>query len=227
MQHKYIFTIIGLMFWLANASAQKMSVGFIFPAGGQIGTVTDIEIGGLNLNEATEVLISGDGVKAEFIPLKQQNKQGKAKKNTKNKFDDQSSPQLADRIGVRVTINRDATPGLRDLRLQSSKGVSNKLNFEVGQYPNIIGQSGSSLVKTTQVEKLPATLCGQIFPGEIDCFSFKAEKGMTLVASVKARTLVPYIADAVPGWFQPVIRLTNSAGQEIAYNDDFGMLSIR
>lgn len=107
------------------------------------------------------------------------------------------------------------------MRLQSPKGVSNKLNFEVGQYPNVIENTGIPANGPTPVNQLPATLCGQIFPGEIDVFSFQVTKGMNLVASVKARTLVPFIADAVPGWFQPVIRLKNSKGREIAYNDDF------
>jgi len=221
MQKKHIFIFFSLMIWIVNVSAQKMSVGFIFPAGGERGTTTDIEIGGLNLAAATEVIISGDGIKAEIIPLNVKKNQGKARKNIKGKLDDQSSPQLADRIGVRVTIEKNATPGLRDLRLQSPGGVSNKLNFEVGQYPNILEQKGSTNSKPTEITQLPATLCGQILPGEIDYFSFKAEKGMKLVASVKARTLVPYIADAVPGWFQAVIRLTNSKGKEISFNDDF------
>lgn len=221
MHYKQILIIIGLMLWLVHASAQKMSLGFIFPAGGETGTTVDCEIGGLNLKEATGVMISGNGVKAEIIPLNQNLNKKKGKNITRGKLDDQSSPQLAERIGVRVTIDRKAKPGLRDLRLQSSKGISNKLIFEVGQYPNVIEKNGSNASKPTELQLLPATLCGQILPGEIDYFTFKAEKGMTLVASVKARTLVPYIADAVPGWFQPVLRLTDSKGREIAYNDDY------
>ncbi|MDD4921802.1 MAG: hypothetical protein PHS30_04900 [Bacteroidales bacterium] len=219
MRHNFKKNILlCLMFSVGFASAQKMSMGFIYPAGGEKGTTVDIEIGGLNLKAATEVLVSGNGIKAEIIPLTNKNEKGK---KAQQKFDDQSSPQLADRIGVRLSIDKNATPGLRDLRLQSTKGVSNKLNFEVGQYPNQMEQKGSSVVKPTLVSKLPVTLCGQIMPGEIDCFSFEAAKGITLVASVKARTLVPYIADAVPGWFQPVIRIINSKGKEIAYCDDY------
>lgn len=217
----YTITFLCLLFSAGFASAQKMSMGFIYPAGGEKGISTDIEIGGLNLKDATEVLISGEDVKAEIIPLNQVLEKGKPKRNIKEKLNDQSSPQLADRIGVRVTIDKKAKPGLRDLRLQSSKGVSNKLCFEVGQYPNVLEQKGSSAEKPTPVAQLPATLCGQIMQGEKDCFSFDAVKGTKLIASVKARTLVPYIADAVPGWFQPVIRITNSKGREVAYCDDY------
>ncbi|HET9571220.1 MAG TPA: hypothetical protein VFP20_07440 [Bacteroidales bacterium] len=219
--HYYIVTLLCLVFSTSFASAQKMTMGFIYPAGGEKGTTTDLEIGGLNLKDATHVLISGEGVKAEIIPLIQATEKGKPKRAIKEKLNDQSSPQLADRIGVRLTIDKKAKPGLRDLRLQSSKGISNKLSIEVGQYPNVLEQKGSSAEKPTSVATLPATLCGQIMPGERDCFSFEAVKGTILVASVKARSLVPYIADAVPGWFQPVIRMTNSKGKEVAYCDDY------
>jgi hypothetical protein len=210
-----------VLLWYTDLSAQKMSIGFIYPAGAEMGTTTEIEIGGLNVNAATEVIISGDGIKTEIIQGYKSKSQLKSKNSGKGKLDEQSSPQLADRIGVRITVAKNAHPGLRDLRVQSANGISNKLSFEVGQYPNLLEQKGSTALKPMVVEKLPITLCGQIFPGEIDYFSFKAEKGMTLVASVKARTLVPYIADAVPGWFQPIIRLKNSKGREIGYNDDF------
>lgn len=199
--------------------AQKMSMGFIYPAGGQIGTTSIIEIGGLNIKKATEVIISGTGIKAEIIPLEELPDRPVAKKG--KKLDDQSSPQLADRIAVRITIAKNALPGLRDLRLKSSAGVSNKLVFDVGQYRNQKETRGSTNIKPTVTGTLPATLCGQVLPGEVDYFSFEATRGTTLVAAVKARTLVPYIADAVPGWFQAVISIKDQQGNEIAYNDDF------
>lgn len=201
-------------------SAQKMSVGFIYPAGGEKGTTVTIEIGGLNIKNATEVLISGDGInKAEIVPLEE--KTGNKKKFNRSKLTDQSSPQIEDRIAVQVTIDKDAMPGLRDLRLKSAGGISNKLPFEVGQYPNITETKGSTAAQPNLVKALPATLCGQILPGEIDYYTFEATKGMQLVAAAKGRTLVPYIADAVPGWFQPVMRITDSKGREVGFCDDY------
>ena len=46
---------------------------------------------------------------------------------------------------------------------------------------------------------------GQIASGEVNRYRFEASKGQRLVISVAARQLIPYIADAVPGWFQPVL----------------------
>ncbi|MDO9633722.1 MAG: hypothetical protein Q7J05_01595 [Paludibacter sp.] len=220
LSYRYsIFILIVSFFFAVPVQAQKMTMGFLYPAGGQIGTTCVIEIGGLNFKKATEVMISGNGLKAEIIPIEEVSDRPTVKKG--KKLDDQSSPQLADRIGVRITIAKNATPGLRDLRLKSPAGVSNKLVFEVGQYRNQKEERGSTQQKPTATGLLPATLCGQILPGEIDYFSFQATKGTKLVAAVKARTLVPYIADAVPGWFQAVISIKDQQGNEIAYNDDF------
>ena len=33
--------------------------------------------------------------------------------------------------------------------------------------------------------------------------------------------MIPYLADAVPGWFQAVMRLTDSAGNEVSFADSF------
>lgn len=81
--------------------------------------------------------------------------------------------------------------------------------------------SASDLDDDEMEVTLPCVINGQIAPGTIDRFCFSAKKGQKIVAAVQARDLIPYVADAVPGWFQPVIAMFDSAGQEVAYNDDF------
>ncbi len=222
MKKTMILTISLVVLLLISISvhSQKITLGYIYPAGAERSTTTEIVVGGLNVNKASAVLISGKGIKVEIIKPTDED-QTSLKKRKGRRLDDQSSPQLADQLNLRITIDKNASPGLRDLRLQSPVGISNKLNFEVGQYPNVLENKGSSILKPNFIDKLPAVLCGQILPGETDYFSFKAEKGIMLVASVKARALVPFIADAVPGWFQPVISLKNSKNKELAYCDDY------
>jgi hypothetical protein len=58
-------------------------------------------------------------------------------------------------------------------------------------------------------------------PGEADRYRFTARKGQELVVAVSARDLMPYLADAVPGWFQAVLTLYDSSGKEVAYCDDY------
>ena len=68
---------------------------------------------------------------------------------------------------------------------------------------------------------VPCTMNGQVAAGEVNRYRFQANKGQRLVISAKARKLVPYVADGVPGWFQAVLRLHDAKGNELAYNDDY------
>lgn len=139
---------------------------------------------------------------------------------------------------IEVSIAADAPPGERELRLITPQGVSNPLVFYVGQFPEyarkpmatspfqVLGKE--SLAKRVrppeEVEQqvtLPCTVNGQVASGEVNLYRFSARKGQNLVFTTTARRLVPYIADAVPGWFQPVLRLCDAAGNEVAYVDDF------
>ena len=72
----------------------------------------------------------------------------------------------------------------------------------------------------TRIEQ-PCVVNGQIAPGTVDRYLVRCRAGQDLVVEVKARALVPYLADAVPGWFQPVVKLCNSEGEAVAYNDDY------
>jgi hypothetical protein len=75
--------------------------------------------------------------------------------------------------------------------------------------------------ETEVAAELPVVLNGQILPGGVDRFAFNARKGMRLVAAASARNLMPYLADAVPGWFQATLTLYDPDGNEVAYAEDF------
>jgi hypothetical protein len=139
---------------------------------------------------------------------------------------------------VEVTIAPDAPPGEREIRAVTQRGVSNPLVFHVGQLPEysrkpmltakiqVLGKEAQSLRKRPPGEledrvTIPCTLNGQIASGEMNRYRFPARKGQHLLITTQGRQLIPYIADAVPGWFQPVLVLYDTAGKELAYNDDY------
>jgi hypothetical protein len=145
---------------------------------------------------------------------------------------------LSSLVFAEVTVAPDAQPGPRELRLATPGGASNPLPFHVGQLPEstrkplptcpfqVLGKEEQALRRRPPEEAeqrvtLPCTLNGQIAPGEVNVYRFAAKKGQKLVFSVAARQLVPFIADAVPGWFQPVISVGDDRGKELAYSDDF------
>lgn len=140
---------------------------------------------------------------------------------------------------VELTIAPDAAPGERELRLVTPRGgASNPLAFHVGQVTEycrkpmltspkqVLGKEELAKRKrpVEEVEDrvtVPCTVNGQIASGEVNRYRFDARKGQRLVITTLARQLIPYIADAVPGWFQPVIALYDGNGKEVAYDDDY------
>ncbi len=294
--------ILGLASLLAMTSAAQAQVrphiGYVYPAGGQQGTTFQIRLGGQNLDDVSEVLVSGTGVQAKVVEyyrklgpqeltllreqlneLKRSSKvlsaakspasrdAKKAKPNAQSAEittatamtpQDEAAVKLAARIEkrmaeyvqtpacasisslvfVEITMTPDASPGARELTLVTPRGVSNPLVFHVGQVPEtsrkpmltallqVLGKEETALRKRPDDEvevriSVPCTMNGQIASGEVNRYRFEARKGQRLVISTQARQLIPYIADAVPGWFQPVMALYDARGKEVAYSDDY------
>jgi hypothetical protein len=152
-----------------------------------------------------------------------------------------ATPVLAENVFVEVTIAKTATPGPRELRLHAKTGMSNPIVFDVGQLPEVRQKKEifdpenrpprrgpARFVKRREVVHdsevkvtLPSVLNSQLMPGEVDHYRFSAKAGQLLVFRTRARALIPYLADAVPGWIQAVLTLYDAEGTEVAFNDDF------
>jgi hypothetical protein len=134
----------------------------------------------------------------------------------------QMNAQLSDVVEIDVEIDARAEPGEREIRLATSLGLTNPLRFEVGDLPETTEQDTAQWRhEPTDVFSAPAAIDGQIVPGDVDRFRFKASRGQRLVIAARARNLTPFLADAVPGWFQAVMSLADARGREVAYADDF------
>lgn len=144
------------------------------------------------------------------------------------------NPALAEIVRVKIEIAPDAEFGEREIRFQTPIGLSNPNVFYVGGFDEYtrrhrrIFRQGKEdrdpVISPGEGEvrvSLPATLNGQIMPGGVDKYRFYAKKGQKIVIQTLARQLIPYIADAVPGWFQAVATLYDSKGRELARVDDF------
>ncbi|MBI4579951.1 MAG: peptidase [Planctomycetes bacterium] len=162
------------------------------------------------------------------------------KKKLANPPNRQANPAIAETVTIEVTVARDAELGEADLRLRTPAGLTNPLVFCVGRLPEFSeeevpdkgGPVGGKAAEFPRPQRkpavdpvteitLPAVVNGQIMPGDVDRFRFQARKGEGLVVAVAARELIPYLADAVPGWFQAVLTLYDAQGRELAYDDDY------
>ena len=141
-------------------------------------------------------------------------------------------------VFAEITVAPDAKPGRREIRVITKRGVSNPLFFYVGQVPEVarkpmktmqlplLGKEFLAQRKRPREEEemritVPCAMNGQIAAGEMNRYRFQASKGQHLVISAKARDLIPYVPDGVPGWCQTVLKLRDNSGKELAYNDDF------
>ncbi len=141
-------------------------------------------------------------------------------------------------VFAEVTVAPDAAPGPREIRVITKRGISNATPFHVGQVPEVarkpmktsklpvLGKEKLAQRKRPPEEEevqvsVPCTMNGQVAAGEMNRYRFQATKGQRLVITAQARSLIPYMADGVPGWFQAVLRLHDSEGNEVAYNDDY------
>jgi hypothetical protein len=161
-------------------------------------------------------------------------------KTIKNPPNRQASPAIAETVTLKVTVAPDAESSDREIRLGAPFGLSNPMRFCIGQLPEFskppiraanpdldrflerLGRPpASSSNKFEMSVTLPAIANGQIPPGGVDRFRFRARQGQQLVVAASARELIPYLADAVPGWFQATLALHDAKGRELAYDDDF------
>ena len=158
----------------------------------------------------------------------------------KNPPNRQANPAMAETVIIQVTVATDAESGEHEIRLRTPNALSNPLIFCVGQLPEFskpvakaanpdldrfLERLGQKPVSGTPKSEMrvasPATVNGQIMPGGVDRYRFWARKGQQIVISVSARDLIPYLADAVPGWFEATLTLYDAKGTELAYDDRF------
>jgi hypothetical protein len=155
----------------------------------------------------------------------------------------QTNPQIGDIVLLDVRIDPKAPVGDHELRLVNNFRLTNPITFQVGSAPEIrepdipapfipygkgakrdIPERDRAAAATKGLGPLltlPVVLNGRVMPAETDKFQFKAQRGQQLVIQVAARKLIPYLADAVPGWFQATVTLRDSKGTEVAYDDDY------
>jgi hypothetical protein len=277
----------------SQPSGGEPHIGYVYPAGGQAGTVTHVTVGGQSLRGAKRVHVTGEGVHAEVIqfyrPVRNIQKEQRdeliarmtavrdtrlaevrgetpppsvevaasAETGEKAPFQPVQHPllfglenkslrelahirsmlffprdklqinsQIAETVLIEVTVDPGAAPGDRELRLETAVGLTNPMFFQVGQFremvelePNEPGVD-AKLPETPPVN-VPFVMNGQVMPGDVDRFAFRAEQGQSLVVEVAARHLIPYLADAVPGWFQSVVTVYDAQGRELAFADDY------
>ena len=136
----------------------------------------------------------------------------------------QAAPSIRQQLIVDLDIAPGAKPGVRELRLWGNRGVSGPKLFFIDAARHIAEPEFTAPDKPDppppRVTVIPSILDGQILPGETDRFKLRLEENCSYTLSLDGRRLLPFIGDAVPGFFQPVLRLLGPDGKEAAFADD-------
>lgn len=254
---------------LAQNRGRHPHLAYVYPAGCERGMTCEVVVGGQFLKDATEVYLSGDGVKVEIVkwyrPLTagQYNNLRTKLRDTRERLvgkaalsnngeqpteeeialaagitedqlremkiyrdrdrDPKRQPndQLAEEVTLRLTVSMKAKLGKRELRFLSESAISNPIWLHLDRWIEQRESEPNDIVPTEIEGRLPIVINGQIMPGDVDRFRIEAKQGQRLVVQVAARDVIPYLADAVPGWFQAVLRITDQAGDEVSFADSF------
>ena len=91
----------------------------------------------------------------------------------------QQNAQIAETLVIEVTVEPDAARGDRELRLGGRMGLTNPMVFQVGVLPETREleindpRAFDPLPKEPPID-LPVVINGQIMPGDVDRFRFRA-----------------------------------------------------
>lgn len=119
--------------------------------------------------------------------------------------------QKADRVTYRITLAADAPRGSLGVRVAAPSGISNLRLLAVDDRPAISDQ-GANNQKSPLAITLPTVMDGHIDGEGSRYFRFIAGTGQRISFDVWARRLGSPL--------DPVLRITDAAGREIAYLDD-------
>ena len=136
----------------------------------------------------------------------------------------QQTPSLRSMVILDIEADANAAPGVRELRIYGRRGVSAPKLFFVDKCDHykepLYTPPNKTRPDTVKVNAVPAVVNGQIMPGETDSFVVKLEANTDYTFTLTGRSFQPFIGDAVPGHFQPVIQVIDPDGKELAFADD-------
>ncbi len=177
------------------------------PRGAQQGKAFTLTLKGEYLKPAAEVITSIPGSVSRLAP----------------------SPDLPvpeSELPFLVQLREDASVGLYPIRIRTEEGFSNVLLFSVGKFPEVVEtesvlkgfagrefeqENNNSPAKAQKVTP-PVTINGTLEGPDQDYYSFRAKAAERLVFEVAARR----VGSAI----DPVIRVLDKSGRELASNDD-------
>jgi hypothetical protein len=179
----------------ATAWAQAPALSYTLPAGVPAGQTVDVTLYGAELVGAGPVWSTVPSNKPIAV-IADTPKNGTQPANVNYKF----------------TIPAETPVGIYALRVSTPKGISNPRPFMVDDLPTTRETGNNKTPQTAQEVALPVAIDGACEAESFDYFRFHATAGQRVSVEVVARRLGSLL--------DPVIRLLDASGRELAYSDD-------
>src|SRR5262245_32851739 len=186
---------------LASAQVSYPMISHTHPVAVQRGKTATVTVSGTqNFAGTTQALFQGDGLKAKVEPEK---------------------GAMARAVRMDVTVDEKAMPGFRDFRLAGSIGLSSVGQLVISEHPVVEEKAKNDTRETAQPVPVPCTVAGKIEAAEdVDYYKFKAKAGQTVTFEVYCARIQDRIHD-LQKHADPIVTVYDSAGRELAANDDF------
>ncbi|OYV83243.1 MAG: hypothetical protein B7Z73_16280, partial [Planctomycetia bacterium 21-64-5] len=175
-------------------SAQPPAVNYPAPAAVVPGASTDLTLFGANLAAPTALWTNLPSAKIELAP-------GIEGNGTK-----------ADQVVYRCTLAAEAPVGVYAFRLATGKGVSNTRLLMVDDLASVADNGNNKSLATAQPLTFPTAVDGAAEAESYDFYKLTVPSGQRISVEVVARRLGSAL--------DPVVRLLDAAGRELAYSDD-------
>lgn len=124
-------------------------------------------------------------------------------------------------VKMKVKVDADAAPGVRDFRLASSLGASSIGHLIVVDNPVVQEKGDNNSIEKANAISVPSAISGFLELAEdVDHFKFRAEAGQTLTFEIFCSRIQDRIHD-LQKHADPMLTLFDATGRELAANDDF------
>lgn len=202
--------LFSLLSITGNAIAQTSypMITHTSPVAVQRGKTTEVMVEGqMNFFGVYKALFEGTGIEAEIVAPP-----GKV---------DASQKGTSNSAKLKLSVAADAPLGVREFRLASRLGISSIGQLVVVQEPVVNETEPNNTIDKSNPIALPCVVHGLIGAIEdVDTFKFRASAGQAITAEVYCARIQDKIHD-LQKHADPMVTLLDSAGRELAANDDF------
>jgi hypothetical protein len=203
---KYRWAGVSILAVLAGSVEAQTSypmLTHVTPVAVQRGRTSEILVHGVNnLADVYRVVCEGAGLEAEVVP-------------------DPKPAAGVRTVKLKVKVQPDAAPGVREFRLVCNHGVSSIGQLVVTEHPVIEEKGDNNTREKANPLPVPGVAAGRIEVAEdVDCYKFKGRAGQTYTFEVLCARLQDKIHD-LQKHADPILTLYDAEGRELAANDDF------